>query len=92
MSISTGSLPATAMETIRARGLRPSERARPFEAITTAAAPSTIPEELPACSTPSSLNDGFNPASVSTVVPGRGCSSRSNRRSPSFSGRISREK
>src|SRR6267142_1858930 len=56
VSISTGSDPATAIETIRARGLSPRLRARPLEAITTAAAPSTIPELLPACSTPSSLN------------------------------------
>ena len=91
VSMRTGSLPATAMETMRARGLRPSERARPFDAITTAAAPSTIPDELPACSTPSSLNEGLSAASVSTVVPGRGCSSRSKVRSPSLSGRISRE-
>ena len=90
VSISTGSDPTTAIDTMRARGLSPRLRAWPFDAITTAAAPSTIPELLPACSTPSSLNDGLSVASVSTVVPGRGCSSRSNARpSGSFTGTIS---
>ena len=92
VSISTGSLPATAIETMRARGLSPRLRALPFEAITTAAAPSTMPDEFPACSTPFSLNDGFSPASVSSVVPGRGCSSRANARPPMSSGTISRAK
>ena len=90
VSMSTGSEPATAMETIRARGLSPRLRARPFEAITTAAAPSTIPELLPACNTPPSLKEGFSAARASTVVPGRGCSSRSKEcPSGSFTGTIS---
>ena len=40
-----------------------------------AAAPSLIPDELPAVTVPSSLNAGFSFASFSTLESERGCSS-----------------
>ena len=44
----TGSAPATALITIRARGVNPWALAYSGEASSTALAPSTTPEELPA--------------------------------------------
>ncbi len=48
----------------------------PREAITSAAAPSLIPDALPAVTVPPARNAGFSDASFSSVVSGRGCSSR----------------
>ena len=48
VSMMTGSVPATAVMTTRARGFMPCALAYSGEAISTAAAPSTTPEELPA--------------------------------------------
>ena len=51
------------------------------DASSSAAAPSLIPDELPAVTVPRSLrNAGRSAASASAVVSGRGCSSTSNRR------------
>ena len=75
VSIRTGSLPTTAVATTRARGRRPRRAATSGEVTVTAAAPSTMPEELPAWMTPSSRKLGLSPESTSTVVPGRMCSS-----------------
>ena len=47
-SISSGLSPAVAIERIRARGFRPLALAYSGEASTTAPAPSTTPDELPA--------------------------------------------
>ena len=54
----------------------PSARAFSSEAITTAAAPSFRPDELPAVTEPPSRNAGLSEASFSADVSGRGCSSR----------------
>ena len=55
---------------------RRASRARSSDAITSAAAPSLIPDELPAVTVPPARNAGFSAASFSSVVSGRGCSSR----------------
>lgn len=72
-----GSTPACAQDTTRARGAdSPKRCAAVREAITTAAAPSLIPEALPAVTEPLALsNAGLSLASPSAVVLGRGCSS-----------------
>ena len=63
---------------IRASGSRPSARARDAAMRTSAAAPSVIPDEFPAVIVPvSSSKTGFSFARPSSVVSGRGCSSRS---------------
>ena len=72
-----GSTPATAEAMTRAIGRRPSSSAVSAEASSTAAAPSLMPEELPAVTVPSVRNTGRSWASFSGVVSGRGCSSRS---------------
>ena len=64
-----------ANDRILASGLRPSFAARSAVATTTAAAPSLMPEALPAVTVPSFLNAGFSAASFSAVVPARGYSS-----------------
>ena len=65
-----GSTPPRAPATHVAIGLTPSSLAFSSLITTTAAAPSLIPEELPAVTKPPSfLNAGFNLPSVSTVVP-----------------------
>ena len=51
-------------------------RAFSSNTITSAAAPSLIPDALPAVTVPSLRNAGFSEASFSSVVSGRGCSSR----------------
>ena len=71
-----GSTPATALPTNAPSGSTPSSRARSSLAITSAAAPSLIPLELPAVTVPPSRNAGLSAASFSTLVSGRGCSSR----------------
>ena len=61
---------------MRARGLRPRSRAFSSDMTSTAAAPSLSGHELPAVTLPPGLNAGLSFASVSTVVPARGPSSR----------------
>ena len=75
--IMAGSTPACAHDTTRARGAdSPRRSAALREAITTAAAPSLIPEALPAVTEPQALsNAGLSLASPSAVVLGLGCSS-----------------
>jgi len=70
-----GSRPAIAPPTTRAIGSRPSSL--PFSSETTrrAAAPSLMPEELPAVTVPSFWNTGRRRARDSAVVSARGCSS-----------------
>ena len=78
MPMTAGSTPATAVETTRASGLRPSARARSASTSSTAEAPSLIPELLPAVTDPpSGRNAGRSRASASRLVSARGCSSRS---------------
>jgi len=72
-----GSTPATAVATIRAMGSAPRAAARSSEATARAAAPSLMPEALPAVTVPSSRKTGGSLARISSVVPGRGCSSTS---------------
>ena len=75
--ITRGSTPATAVLT-NAPAVQPERRA-PASTSTTAAAPSLIPELLPAVTVPSRRKAGLSAASLSTVVSGRGCSSRHER-------------
>ena len=70
-----GSTPPRAPPTQVAIGLTPSSLAFSSLITTMAAAPSLIPEALPAVTMPSFLKAGFRRARVSTVVPGRGPSS-----------------
>ena len=75
MPIIEGSTPATAEARTRASGRRPfSSRS---ETTTSADAPSLMPLALPAVTVPLATNAGFSAASFSSVVSGRGCSSRS---------------
>ncbi len=60
---------------MRARGFSPSSFTLRSEASITAAAPSTMPLELPAVILPSGLNDGCKAISPSSVDCGRTCSS-----------------
>ena len=76
MPITRGSTPATALPTNVPSGSTPSSRARSSEAITSAAAPSLIPDALPAVTVPPSRKAGCSVASFSSDVSGRGCSSR----------------
>ncbi len=62
---------------MRASGSRPSFSAAAAEATTSAAAPSLMPEALPAVTVPSFLKAGLSLASLSSEV-WRGCSSVSN--------------
>ena len=72
-----GSTPATAVETMRAIGVRPSALARSASTRSTAEAPSLIPELLPAVTEPPSFaKAGRSLARASGVVSARGCSSR----------------
>ena len=48
MSMIVGSVPTSAAERMRARGFSPSATPFAFEPMSTNAAPSTIPDELPA--------------------------------------------
>ena len=73
-----GSTPATAPATRRARGVRPYFFTAASEATIIATAPSLTPLALPAVTVPPSLRKGVpSLASLSTVVPARGCSSLS---------------
>ena len=73
-----GSTPATAHATRRPSGFKPRALAKSSPAITVAAAPSTIPEALPAVTSPSFLKYGLRLSSTSSVVSGRMCSSLRN--------------
>src|SRR5665213_18129 len=80
--ITAGSTPTDAQEAMRASGAMPRRAASAAFIKTTAAAPSLMPEALPAVTVPFLSKAGFNFASVSTVVPWRGCSSVSTTTSP----------
>ena len=75
MPITRGSTPATALPAKAASGSTPSARARSSLAITSAAAPSLMPLELPAVTVPPARKAGRSFASSSAVESGRGCSS-----------------
>ena len=75
MPMTRGSTPATALPAKAASGSTPSARARSSLAITSAAAPSLMPLELPAVTLPPARNAGRSFASASAVESGRGCSS-----------------
>ena len=77
MPITLGSTPATALPANAASGSTPSSRAFSSDAMTSAAAPSLIPDEFPAVTPPPARKAGFSAASFSAEVSGRGCSSRS---------------
>ena len=76
MPITRGSTPATALPRKVPSGSTPRSRAFSSDAITSAAAPSLIPDAFPAVTVPPARNAGFSVASFSSVVSGRGCSSR----------------
>ena len=76
MPITSGSTPAVANVMKRARGLMLSCFARSALISNTAAAPSENGLELPAVTVPGTLNAGLSFASASSVVSGRGGSSR----------------
>ena len=65
----------TAVETMRASGVRPSSRALVSLMTITAAAPSLSGQALPAVARPSGRKTGLSCDSASTVVPARGPSS-----------------
>ena len=73
----SGRTAATEEAMIRARGSRPSASALSSDMTRMAAAPSLSGQALPAVTVPSGLKTGLSAASFSTVVPGRGPSSRS---------------
>ena len=73
--ISSGSVPAVAKATKRARGLAPSARARSIDITTAAAAPSLLWEAFPAVTVPRAWNTGLSFASASSDVSRRGPSS-----------------
>ena len=77
-----GSTPAVAQDTIRASGRTPRLAAVSAVISTTAAAPSLMPDALPAVTVPFLSKAGRNFASTSTVVPCFGCSSVSTIVSP----------
>ena len=62
-----------------ARGFEPSSSALRADIISTAAAPSLIPDELPAVTVPSLLKAGLSSLSAAAVVPARMNSSVSNK-------------
>ena len=72
-----GSTPAEAKLLMRAIGFRPSSLAFFALVTSTMAAPSLMPEALPAVTVPSLAKAGRSLASASSVVPWRGCSSAS---------------
>ena len=80
--ISAGSTPAVAQETMRPSGSIPRRAASSALISTSAAAPSLMPEALPAVTVPSFAKAGRSLASVSAVVPWRGYSSASTAMSP----------
>ena len=80
--ISAGSMPAVAQETMRPSGRTPRRAASSAVISTSAAAPSLMPDALPAVTVPSLAKAGRSFASASTVVPWRGYSSVSTTMSP----------
>jgi len=78
VSMIVGSVPATAVATMRARGVSRCAFTAASLARRMAAAPSLICEEFPAWIHAVGLNAGWSVASFSTVVPGRIPSSTSN--------------
>src|SRR5262245_7219264 len=81
-----GSTPADAKALMRARGLSPSSFAFREDAITRAAAPSLIPEALPAVTVPALSNAGLSAFIASSVAPWRTYSSSANITGPFFDG------
>jgi len=81
----SGRLPGPRHGNDSAPGAEAQRAAPPFarESLHGRPAPQRPDPEESRSAAPSSLNEGFNPARVSTVVPGAGCSSRSNKRSRS---------
>ncbi len=73
-----GSTPTTAHATSRPCGFRPCDFAKASLATIVAAAPSAIPEALPAVTRPSFLKYGLRESRTSRVVSGRMCSSARN--------------
>ena len=71
-----GSSAATPRPAMRASGARPIRSAAASLPTTRADAPSLSGEALPAVIVPSGRKEGFSPASVSGVLPGRMLSSR----------------
>ena len=69
--MSAGSTPAVAHETIRASGVTPRLAASAAVISTTAAAPSLMPDALPAVTVPSFSKAGLSLATASSVVPAR---------------------
>src|SRR5262245_35638326 len=80
--ITRGGTAADAMPSTRARGVRPWRFAASAEAMITAAAPSLMPEALPAVMVPGLRTIGLSLARPSSVVSGRGCSSFSTTTGP----------
>ena len=78
-NIMCGSTPAMPKPRKRPRGSRPSCDAFGSDATSTAAAPSTICDELPAVTTPSGMNAGCSEAIFSSVVSRRTASSTAKR-------------
>ncbi len=76
--IRRGSTPAVAIATIRVRGTSPCASAIFSLATISAAAPSLTPEAFPAVIAPFLRNGVLSPASCSSVVSARGCSSAQN--------------
>ena len=71
----SGDRPVTAVDTIRASGVRPSSRALVSLMTMTAAAPSLSGQALPAVTRPSGRKTGLRAEMPSIVVPARGPSS-----------------
>mmetsp|Transcript_4605 Transcript_4605/g.15448 ORF Transcript_4605/g.15448 Transcript_4605/m.15448 type:complete len:210 (+) Transcript_4605:41-670(+) len=75
MPMTVGSHPTRCQPTTRARGASPRRATASSSASTRLAAPSQMPEALPAVTTPSLRNTGLSLPRPSAVVAGRGCSS-----------------
>ena len=75
MPMTSGSTPATPQPTSRPIGRSPRSAGEGLVGHTSAAAPSQMPEALPAVTTPSFRKYGASLASTSGVVSGRMCSS-----------------
>ena len=73
--IMRGSIPTAVEAIILARGLSWYCSIAASEAISTAAAPSLMPDAFPAVTVPSAVTTGFSFAKASKVVDARGCSS-----------------
>ncbi len=73
--IISGGTPAAAESIILSLGFKPMRNAFFLSITSKAAAPSLMPEELPAVTVPPSLKAGFNFARSSKVTSSRGCSS-----------------